>query len=460
MKRIQVLLGFALLASTFLIPLSSEGAGGAGTTTTVKPTTTTAPTSFTTPTQTLNVPKSPWPVCSENFVTWCISSVSIQSPGEKAAEVLTWVPSGTPAPGTTTTTTAAPTTTTTAAPTTTTTSATPTPTTTTTTVAPKTKIGTATYGFWTNATWTQYGHAVAGYGGLYVQAQAANVFSNYMMFSVLPAMQDGTGNATYVANQPGNNYAASLNPSDIITVSLKTGVAQTGVTMAIANNFSAVTGTDANGTTYSFTASPVPVPIASATSSCTGETGVAAAVANQLQVIVAPVNDPTSGFGVDGVSGKMYVESNGACSLSTPVWDATAKQFSWTAGAPHFADDGKTVNLGFFQALIPGADAGILWGLTNINDAATALVISETSGGDTSNVTSVSSISVKNGNIIISYTGFQYSKPKFTISKNPKYKFSAPTKVLTITCANIKNPKLKKVVKAIKPVCPSGYKKV
>lgn len=454
MKRIQVALGFVLLASTFLIPLSSEGAGGAGTTTT-----TAAPTSLTTPTQTLNVPKSPWPACSENFVTWCISSISIQSPGEKTAEVLTWVPSGTAAPGVITTTTTSPTTSTTVAPTTTTTTATSSPTTTTTTAGPKTKFGSSIYGFWTDATWGQYGHGVDGYGGLYVQAKAANVFSNYMMFSVMPAMQDPSNNATYVANQIGNSYQASLNPSDIITVSLKTGTAQTGVTMAIANNFSSVIGSDANGTTYTFTATAVPVPIASNTSSCTGETGVAAAVANQLQVIVAPVNDPTSGFGVDGVSGKMYVESNGACSLSTPVWDATAKQFSWTAGAPHFADDGKTVNLGFFQALIPGADAGILWGLTNINDAATALVISETSGGDTSNVTSVSSISVKNGNIIISYTGFQYSKPKFTISKNPKYKFSAPTKVLTITCVNIKNSKLKKIVKAIKPVCPAGYKK-
>jgi hypothetical protein len=126
-------------------------------------------------------------------------------------------------------------------------------------------------------------------------------------------------------------------------------------------------------------------------------------------------------------------------------------------GAPHFADDGTTPNLGFYQAMIPGADANALWGLTNVTQAATALQVSETSSGAGSSSTSVGSISVKSGNIIISYTGFSFSSPTFTLKKNPAYKIAAaPT---SITCANIKNPKLKKVVRAVKPVCPSGYKK-
>jgi len=434
------MVGFALLASTFFIPLSTKAVSGSETTTT-------AASTYTPPTQTLNVPKVQWPVCSANFVTWCISSISIQSAGEKSPETLTWYPSGTAAPGgVSTTTTTAPTTTTTTS---------SSGSTTTTTQAPTVKQGSPVEGFWSDATWSQYGHGASGFGGLYVQAKAANVFSNYMMFSVLPAMQDSSSN-TYIADQQ-NGYPASLNPSDIISVNLETGTAQTGVTLAIANNFSSSAGTDANGTTYSFTASAVPVPVASSTSACVGETGVAAAVSNELQVVVAPVNDPTSGFGVDGVSGKMYVESNGACSLSTPVWDAANSQLSWTVAAPHFADDGTTVNQGFYQALIPGADATLLWGLTNINQAASALTISETSGGDIVNLSSVKSISVKNGNIIVSYTGFQYSKPKFTISKNPKYKFAVPPKV--ITCVSTKNSKLKKAVRAVHPTCPSGYKK-
>jgi hypothetical protein len=437
MKRSHVILGVAVLASTLMIPLSANAQSNT--------TTTTAASSYTTPTSTLNVPKTQWPVCSANFVTWCISGVSIQSAGEKSPEALTWVPSGTALGGASSTTTSAPTTTTTAA-----------SSTTTTTSPATTKEGSAVTGYWTDATWSTYGHDAGGFGGLYVQAAAANVFSNYMLFNVEPAIQDGSSNKTYIADQAKNNYPASLNTNDVITVSLETGNAQTGVTMAIANNFSAQVGSDANGTTYTFSASPVPVPIASSSTACTGETGVAAAEANEVQVIVAPLNDPTSGFGVDGVSGKMYVESNGPCSLSTPVWNSSTQQLSWTVAAPHFADDGTTVNQGFYQAMIPGADANALWGLTNVNQAASALTITETSTGDASTNTSVGSISVKNGNIIISYTGFQYSKPTFTIKKNPKYQFTAPK---AITCVNIKNPKLTKVVRAVNPVCPSGYKK-
>ncbi len=250
---------------------------------------------------TLVVPKTPWPVCSTTQLTWCVSAVSIQAPGQ-ATQQLTWVPSGT-APSTTTTTT----------------------TPVTTTAEGKTQFP----GYWTSSTWPD---SSLGFGGLYVQAMAANEFSNFMLFTVEPVLQDPASNLDYLADATGTTYPASLSPDDVITVSLETGNADAGVAMAIANNFSDTVGSDANGTNLSFTATPVPVAVASDTSQCVDETGVAAAQTTQLQVIVAPTNDPTSGFGVDGVSGKMYVESNGACELSTPVWIQARRR--WTGPLP------------------------------------------------------------------------------------------------------------------------------
>jgi hypothetical protein len=411
MKRIGVILLTSCVWALTLLPTSSHAA-------------------------TLDVPKTPWPVCSTTIVTFCVESVSIQSPGQ-AVETLTWVPSGTALPTTTTTTT-----TTSTSTTTTTTTAT----TTTTLIQNSTPLS----GYWTDAQWGANGHGKLGFGGLYVNAAAANAFSNYMLFNVLPAIQDPTSNDVFLADQTGTNYQASLSPDDLITVSLETGAANSGVSMAIANNFTDAVGTDAGGSTLSFTASAVPVAVASDTSACVDESGVAAAQATELQVIAAPSNDPTSGFGVDGISGRMYVESNGACLLSTPVWNATTSTLEWTVAAPHFLPDGSTPNQGFYQAMIPGSDAALLWGLTNVNQAASALVVSETSSGGASSQVAVSSISVKGGNIIISATGFDFSSPTFKLKKNPKYKVRS-----TISCVKLRSVKR---ITGVMPKCPTGYK--
>ena len=422
MKRFAIAVASLGLAATILLPTVTQAA-------------------------TLDVPKTAWPACSTIQLTWCVSAVSIQAPGQ-AAQTLTWVPSGTALVTTTTSTTTSTTTTTPGSSTTTT--APPSTTTTTTPPSSLTSQGTTTFpGYWTSTTWPD---SSLGFGGLYVQAKAANVFSNYMLFNVLPAIQDPSSNDVFVANAAGTNYTASLSPDDVITVSLETGTANAGVSMAIANNFSDTVGSDANGTNLTFSATPVPVGVANNTNQCTGETGVAVASTTELQVIVAPTNDPTSGFGVDGVSGDMYVESNGACSLSTPVWNAATSTMEWTVGAPHFLPDGATINQGFYQAMIPGADAGLLWGLTDINQAATALSISETSSGGSTNNVAVSSISVKNGNIIISSTGFNFSSPTFKLTKNPHYKAKT-----TISCVKRKNMKK---VRGVLPKCPAGYKLV
>jgi hypothetical protein len=173
-------------------------------------------------------------------------------------------------------------------------------------------------------------------------------------------------------------------------------------------------------------------------------------------MIAMAANDDTSGFGVEGTSGGMYVGSNGVCGLSTPTWSQADKAFTWRAAAPHFAPDGVTVNKGFYKAVIPTADAALLWGLNSPNDAATALEISLTTeaGGTTA---FLKNISVKNGKIIIDVSGFEYSRPKLKIGIKKGYKPAA--KILnktTITC--VKGKAVKKITD-VKPVCPAGYTK-
>jgi hypothetical protein len=203
-----------------------------------------------------------------------------------------------------------------------------------------------------------------------------------------------------------------------------------------------------------FSGSPVTVPLAAKSSDCSGETGVAKAIVRGLQAIIFLNNDGQSAFGVEGTSGDMVVSSNGVCDLSTPVWNAETKEFSWVAAAPHFAPDGTTLNYGFYKAIIPAADAKLLWGLDNVNDAVKALSVQvSTAEGGTSSA--VATVGVKSGKIIIDISGFQYSRPKLKVGLKKSWKQSMLNKT-TITC--IRGVSVKKIT-AINPNCPKGYKK-
>jgi len=291
---------------------------------------------------------------------------------------------------------------------------------------------------------------------------------------VKPGKIDATTYKTNFALKKGTKNPANLSLDDIVKVKLRIQNFQAGVTMAFANGVSVDHAGSGNANTITIQAQAIPLAMAKATADCTGEKGVAGYTYNGIGVFVAAVNDDVSGFGIDGVSGDMMVETNGICSASTPTWDEANKTLTWVAAAPHFAEDGTTINQGAYQAKIPVADAKLLWGLTNPNDAATALTVSMTSdatnGGD---VNTVKSIAVKNGFILISSTGYQYSKPTFKIAMNPKYKPStgssssssstgssnsagSVSKKASITCVK---GKVTKKVTAVNPKCPSGYKK-
>jgi hypothetical protein len=330
-----------------------------------------------------------------------------------------------------------------------------------TTVQAPVEAGRALVGRWTTPMWNSLGLGSLGYDGLFVDAKAANEFVNHVMIDVVPTLT-GADNKASLAGQPGNkSYAVSLDSDIVISVTVRTGDIHTGVTVAVGVDTTVTTQKMPDFTKLTITGTAVNVPLAKSAADCTGEAGVAKALVRQFQTLIVVQND-TAGFGVDGTTGNMYVGSNGVCSLTTPTWDATNKTFSWTAAAPHFAPDGTTQNLGFYKAVIPFQDAAVLWGLTNPADAATALTVSVTTeaGGSTA---AISTVSAKNGNIIIDTSGFGYSKPKLMIKIKKGYKPSAkkistlPAPKYTITCAL--GATTKKVV-GTAPACPKGYVKV
>lgn len=391
----------------------------------------------------LRVPKTAWPLCDTSRVTYCIESVSILPLGTAAPIPLTWASSGVAAP---------------TAAVDTATASTDTATASSGSMVEKAPAGTAAKpGRWTSATWSSLGFS---YDGIFVSAKTANEFTNHVMVDVQPIVAD-SANKTFLAVQAaGSVYATSLNLDTSIIVKLRTGEIKTGVTVGIGQNVSVNSEAAAGGSVITIQGEPVTVPIAARTADCSGETGKAVARVAQMQAIIVVQND-NAGFGVDGVSGDMYVASNGVCALSTPVWNNETKEMTWQVGAPHFAEDGTTVNRGFYNAVIPADDAKLLWGLENPNDAATALQVSVSTeeGGSTAALFNISTKTNSAGKkvIIIDASGFTYSKPKLKIKKNPAYK---PTKAATakkaasVTCVKGKSTKSFKGTK-----CPSGWKK-
>jgi hypothetical protein len=401
----------------------------------------------------INVPKSTWPVCSPSRTVYCVESISVTTVAGKTV-ALNWVADGvssTPVDTTTVVTDS----TTVVTDSTTVVIETPTVTVPSVTI-PTLSTGRALAGRWTSPDWSQEGLDLLGYGGLFVEAKTANEFVNHVFINVLPTITS-TSNKVNVATQPGNsNFPANLDSDLTIEVKVKTGEVKPGVLVGVGTNFTGDYSTSSNQSSLKFSGSPVAVPLAGKSADCDGETGVARAIVRQLQAILFLNNDGQSAFGVDGLTGDMVVSSNGVCDLSTPVWNAAEKEFTFTAAAPHFAPDGTTLNYGFYKAVIPAADAKLLWGLENANDAVKALNVQIITAVNEGN-NLVSTIGVRNGKIIIDISGFHYSRPKLKVSLKKDWK---PAKKMlnktTITCTMGKS--VKKIT-AVKPMCPRGYKK-
>jgi hypothetical protein len=95
-------------------------------------------------------------------------------------------------------------------------------------------------------------------------------------------------------------------------------------------------------------------------------------------------------FGVDELSGDMFVTSNGVCKLTTPTWNSSTMSMDFTAAAPHFAPDGTTQNTGFYRAIIPAADADLLFGLKSLDAVTTPASTTTVPSGSSTTVPSSS----------------------------------------------------------------------
>ena len=356
------------------------------------------------------------------------------------------------------------------------------------TTKPTVVAGKTLPGRWTAGDWTTQGFGAFGYDGLYVDVKAANDFVPWVYVDVLPTLTSGE-TARLAAQSTNVNAATDLDSNIIISIQLRLSNFQSGVSFGVGTDVSIDSTISGGNTIITIEGNPVLVPQAKSSKDCTGNSGVASSLIRQFQTVLVPQNDPL-GFSVEGASGKMYIGSNGLCKLSTPIWDPSLKKFKYTASAPRLAPDGSTVNKGFYRAIIPVADAKVLWGLTNPNDAAKALVVSIMTSEGGSKV-ALSNISVRNSNIIIDVSNFDFPDPALDIALNPSYNMNsaaaesnqnssgpastgstkateanqktttpvatgATAKKTTITC--VKGKTVKKVT-AVKPVCPKGYTK-
>lgn len=297
-----------------------------------------------------------------------------------------------------------------------------------------------------------------GYDGVYVKVGPANEFTDSMLIAIEPAGPGADGRVARVKDE-STGYVRSLNPDTSMRVSVRLGALIPAITVAVSNTEQigksvANKSIDSDGVpVITFQGAPVPVPIAKSSRDCADETGVAAAKPYQLYALVVFENsrDP---FGIPGLSGDILISSNGACKLTSPTWSPQTLSFSFTASAPHFAPDGTTVNRGFYRAFIPTTDAGMLFGISDPKQAATALELEfqETEGGAVSveKRVAVQKAKIVDGEvvraeqIVISYTNFEYSSPKMTVrvKKKSLAKFKVAQKRLVVTNRAI-NKKLK-----------------
>ncbi len=389
----------------------------------------------------VTLPKGVFQPCVIAPAPYCVESVSITPSGGKAI-ALTWVATGASGAGAGNTTGVA--------------------------------AGKELSGRWT----ADKAFASENYDGLYIEAKAANEFVPWIYVDAMPTYSPAS-KVSLAATTGSLTTPVNLNSDSAISVKLRISDFKVGVTYGIATEATLDVQAAASGNTFELTGYPVKVPQAKNSKDCKGDVGVASSVVTQFQTILVPSNDPM-GFSFEGGSGKIYVGSNGACNLSTPVWSSEKKSLSYKASAPRLAPDGTTVNTGFYYATVSAADALALWGIKKAEDAVSALVISVRTSANGS-IAATKTVAVKNGQIIIQVFGFEFPDPMLDISLNPSYsslsssaasatnmsaqgtvkKTATPkptpvAKATTISC--LKGNVIKKVT-AVKPTCPTGYKK-
>jgi hypothetical protein len=159
-----------------------------------------------------------------------------------------------------------------------------------------------------------------------------------------------------------------------------------------------------------------------------------------------------------------YVSTNSTVyEVSAPNWDDSSKSLSFKVASPTFDAQGDK-NSGVYELAIQKDVAKCLWGDALINPKATIEVLDDS--GNKQIATTI--FTQKENWIYFRAYGFHYSTPNIKVNLSQKTEAAAvpapepistvgpKSKLVTISC--IKGKVIKRVT-AVKPNCPTGYKK-
>lgn len=149
-----------------------------------------------------------------------------------------------------------------------------------------------------------------------------------------------------------------------------------------------------------------------------------------------------------------------------PTFNEATQSLDYKVSSPHFDDTGK-LNVGNYNLVLSSEAARCLYNFSKAPISATVSIVS----ADGTAQVATTTVNEKNGWLYLSANGFTYSAPtvrvkltqeaeKPVVTPTPTPSVSkapiAVPKLLTISCVK---GKITKKVTAVKPVCPSGYKK-
>jgi hypothetical protein len=175
-------------------------------------------------------------------------------------------------------------------------------------------------------------------------------------------------------------------------------------------------------------------------------------VASAGEEIRKCLGDAKNLTGIVTTNAGMYVSS-------PPTFNKEAQSLDYRVTSPHFNEAGKE-NVGNYNLVISSESARCIYGFTKAPISATVSIISSDGTAQVATTT----VNEKNGWIYLSANGFTYSAPTVRVKLTQEAEKPVATPVgkpvaakkTTITCVK---GKTSKKVTAVKPVCPTGYKK-
>ena len=156
-----------------------------------------------------------------------------------------------------------------------------------------------------------------------------------------------------------------------------------------------------------------------------------------------------------GILGQVSTNAS-VYSISATLWDAATDSLSFTVAAPSFDSDGEKKK-GVYDLVLREDIAKCLWGKELSKTSAKIEILN----ADGTSQVATTTFKLLNGYVYFRAAGFHYSVPKIKVSvidavPTPKTTTATSKKMVTINCVK---GKLSKKVTAVKPICPTGYKK-